>query len=349
MKLHIGLHGLTRRAVLASAFLAAPLWAAAQTPIKFQLDWRFEGPAALFLASSAKGYYKDAKLDVTVDAGSGSGATVTRVASGAYDMGFADLAALMEFHANNPDAANKPVAVMMVYNNTPAAVLTLKKNGINKPADLAGKKLGAPVFDAGRRGFPIFAKANGISNVAWTSMDPPLRETMLVRGDIDAITGFSFTSLLNLEARGVKTEDIVVLPYAAHGVKLYGNVVIASPKLLKENPEAVRAFLKAFVKGAKEVMAKPDEAIEFVKARDGIINVDLEKRRLRMAIDAVVASPDARAEGFGQVVPGRLALMASQVSDAFGTKTRVDPGAVWSDAYLPSKAELNVLPAAAKK
>jgi NitT/TauT family transport system substrate-binding protein len=264
-------------------------------------------------------------------------------------MGFADLAALMEFHANNPDAANKPVAVMMVYNNTPAAVLTLKKNGINKPADLAGKKLGAPVFDAGRRGFPIFAKANGISNVAWTSMDPPLRETMLVRGDIDAITGFSFTSLLNLEARGVKTEDIVVLPYAAHGVKLYGNVVIASPKLLKENPEAVRAFLKAFVKGAKEVMAKPDEAIEFVKARDGIINVDLEKRRLRMAIDAVVASPDARAEGFGQVVPGRLALMASQVSDAFGTKTRVDPGAVWSDAYLPSKAELNVLPAAAKK
>jgi NitT/TauT family transport system substrate-binding protein len=69
------------------------------------------------------------------------------------------------------------------------------------------------VFDAGRRGFPIFAKANGISGVQWTSMDPPLRETMLVRGDIDAITGFSFTSLLNLEARGVKTEDIVVLPY----------------------------------------------------------------------------------------------------------------------------------------
>ena len=340
---------LKRRTVLAAAtLLAAPALAWAQTPLKFQLDWRFEGPAALFLASTAKGYYKAAGLDVTIDAGNGSGGTVTRVASGTYDMGFADMAALMEFHANNPDAANKPVAVMMVYNNTPAAVLALKKSGIAKPADLNGKKLGAPGFDAGRRAFPIFAKANSISGVQWTSMDPPLRETMLVRGDIDAITGFSFTSLLNLEARGVKTEDIVVLPYPNFGVKLYGNVIIASPKLIKENPAAVKAFLSAFLKGAKEVMANPDPAIEYVKARDGIINVDLEKRRLRMAIDSVVASPDARAEGFGVVNPGRLSLMASQVSDAFATKTRVDAAAVWTDALLPAKAELNVLPPAKK-
>ena len=126
-----------------------------------------------------------------MDAGTGSGAAVQRVATGTYDMGFADLAALMEFHANNPDAPNKPVAVMMVYNNTPAAVMALKKSGIKSPADLNGKKLGAPVFDAGRRGFPIFQKANNIANVTWVSMDPPLRETMLARGDIDAITGFS--------------------------------------------------------------------------------------------------------------------------------------------------------------
>ena len=345
---------LSRRLALIAAaaataqLFAAPAAFAQETSVKFQLDWRFEGPAAMFLVPAAKGYFKDEKLNVTIDAGNGSGGTVTRVASGTYDMGFADMAALMEFHANNPTAPNKPVAVMMVYNNTPAAVLALKKNHIDKPADLSGKKLGAPVFDAGRRGFPIFAKANNIANVQWTSMDPPLRETMLVRGDIDAITGFSFTSLLNLEARGVKAEDIVVLPFAAYGVKLYGNVIIASPKLIKENPQAVKAFLAAFVKGAKEVIARPDEAIEYVKARDGIINVDLEKRRLRMAIDSVVASPDARAEGFGQAVPGRMALMASQVSDAFNTKTRVDATAVWTDAFLPGRAELNILPPAKK-
>jgi len=250
----------------------------------------------------------------------------------------------MEFHANNPDAPNKPVAVMMVYNDTPASVMALKKSGIKTPADLSGKKLGAPVFDAGRRAFPIFAKANGVTGAQWTAMDPPLRETMLVRGDVDAITGFTFTSLLNLEARGIKAEDVVVMPYPDFGVKLYGNAIIVSPKLLKENPAAVKAFLSAFTKGVKDVLANPAAAIADVKARDGIINVDLETRRLKLAIDTVVNSPNARAEGFGQVNAPRLALMASQVSDAFNTKTRINPDVVWSSAYLPPKAELAILP-----
>ena len=330
-----------RLLALVTAFLAQ-VAIAQETPVKFQLDWRFEGPSAMFLVPAAKGYFKAEKLDVTIDAGNGSGGAVARVASGAYDMGFADLAALMEFHANNPTAPNKPVAVMMVYNNTPAAVLALKKSGIRTPADLNGKKLGAPVFDAGRKAWPIFAKANGIGAVAWTAMDPPLRETMLVRGDIDAITGFSFTSLLNLEARGVKADDVVVLPYPQYGVKLYGNAVIVSQEFLKKNPDAVKAFLRAFAKGMKDVVADPAAAVATVKARDGIVNEALELRRLKLTLDATVLTADARAEGFGAVLAPRLSLMASQVSDAFGTKERVNPAAVWSDAYLPDAASRNI-------
>jgi NitT/TauT family transport system substrate-binding protein len=326
---------------LAAFSLTLPVMAQ-ETAVKFQLDWRFEGPAAMFLVPAAKGYFKAEKLDVTIDAGNGSGGTVTRVASGAYDMGFADFAALMEFHANNPTAPNKPVAVMMVYNNTPAAVLALKKSGIRTPADLNGRKLGAPVFDAGRKAWPIFAKANGIGTVAWTAMDPPLRETMLVRGDIDAITGFSFTSLLNLEARGVKADDVVVLPYPQYGVKLYGNAIIVSQEFMRQHPDAVKAFLRAFTKGMKDLVADPAAAIATVKARDGIINEALELRRLKLALDATVLTADAKAEGFGAVLAPRLSLMASQVSDAFGTKERVNPAAVWSDLYLPDAASRNI-------
>ena len=330
--------------VLALGACASATAAFAATPIKFQLDWRFEGPSALFLQPVAKGYFQAAGLNVVVDAGSGSGGAIQRVASGSYDMGFADMAALMEFYANNPEVKDKPVAVMIVYNSTPSSVLALKKSGIAKPADLTGKKMGAPVFDGGRRGFALFAKANKVGDVQWTSMDPPLRETMLVRGDIDAITGFSFTSLLNLEARGVKASDVVVMPFADNGVKHYGNAIIASAKMVRENPEAIRAFLKAFAKGAKEVMANPAASIAYVKERDGIVNTAMETRRLQLALDGVVNTSDARAEGFGQISATRMALMASQVSDVYATKTRVNPDLVWSGRFLPPVADLDVFP-----
>ena len=330
--------------VLALGAYASTTAAFAATPIKFQLDWRFEGPSALFLQPVAKGYFQAAGLNVVVDAGSGSGGAIQRVASGSYDMGFADMAALMEFYANNPEVKDKPVAVMMVYNSTPSSVLAVKKSGIAKPADLTGKKMGAPVFDGGRRGFALFAKANKVGDVQWTSMDPPLRETMLVRGDIDAITGFSFTSLLNLEARGVKASDVVVMPFADNGVKHYGNAIIASAKMVRENPEAIRAFLKAFAKGAKEVMASPAASIAYVKERDGIVNTAMETRRLQLALDGVVNTSDARAEGFGQINATRMALMASQVSDVYATKTRVNPDLVWSGRFLPPVADLDVFP-----
>ena len=229
---------------------------AQDTKIAFQLDWRFEGPSALFLLPKAKGYFAAEKLDVTIDAGNGSGNAVNRVASGTYQMGFADLAALIEFVGNNPTAPNKPVAVMMVYNSTPAAVLALKKSGIRTPSDLNGRKLGAPLLDASRRAWPVFAKANQIEHVVWTATGAGRREAMLIDGEVDAITGLWFTSLLDLEARGVQTADIVVLPYPSHGVKLYGNAIVVGEAFLKQHPEAVKGFLRAFTKGVHDVVAQ---------------------------------------------------------------------------------------------
>lgn len=337
----------TLRSTAMAALCAISATAFAQeTKIKFQLDWRFEGPAALFLVAEQKGYFAQEKLDVTIDAGSGSGNAVNRVASGAYDMGFADTAALMEFVANNPSAPSKPAAVMMVYNDTPATVFALKKSGIKTPTDLIGKKLGAPVFDGGRRSFPIFGEENKLdaTKVTWISMDPPLRETMLVRGDVDAITGFYFTSLLNLNARGVKTEDVVMFPFPEYGVKMYGNAIIASEAMMKEKPEALKGFLRAVAKATRDVIANPDAAVKSVKARDSLIDEKLELQRLKLAIKSAIVTPNAKADGFGQVSPTRMALMASQVSDAYKTKTRVDPNTIWNGSFLPTKGQLDIFP-----
>ncbi|MGZ5132341.1 MAG: ABC transporter substrate-binding protein, partial [Caldimonas sp.] len=117
---------------------------------------------------------------------------------------------------------------------------------------------------------------------------------------------------------------------------------------LQKNPEAVKAFLRAFTKGMKDVIGDPKGAIATLKARDGLINEELELRRLKLALDATILTPDARAEGFGEVRGPRLSLMASQVSDAFGTKERISTAAVWRDGLLPSAAERDIFKAAKK-
>jgi NitT/TauT family transport system substrate-binding protein len=330
-----------RSLAVAAVIAASSVSAFAQeTKLKFTLDWRFEGPSALFLAAASKGYFKQEKLDVTIDAGAGSGASVTRVATGAYEMGFADISALIEFIGNNPSAQSKPQAVYMVYESTPAAVLTLKSKNIKTPADLVGKTMGAPVFDAGRKAFPVFARANRIdpSKVTWKTMDPPLRETMLQRGEVDAITGFTFTSLLGLTARGIKEEDVVMMKYNDFGAELYGNAVIVSPKFAAENPEAVRGFLRAINRAIKDVVANPDAHIALVKARDPLITEATELKRLKMAIE-FVDTPVARSNGLGAINKLRLDNTIDRVVSAFGIKNQVSSDGIFNSSFLPPASQ----------
>jgi NitT/TauT family transport system substrate-binding protein len=98
----------------------------------------------------------------------------------------------------------------------------------------------------------------------------------------------------------------------------------------------------------KDAIADPKAGVAIVKARDGIINEELELRRLKLCLDATVLTPDAKAEGFGNAMAPRLSLVASQVSDAFATKERVNPNAVWNGSLLPSAAERDIF-ASAKK
>jgi len=330
-----------RRMFLAAslAFLSAPVLAEAPQKLKFTLDWRFEGPSAPFLLAKAKGYFAAEGLDVEIDSGAGSAGAVTRVATGAYDMGFADFNALVEYDAKTP--GSKIQGVYMVYNATPAAVFVLKKSNITKPADLVGKTLAAPVFDAGRKAWPAFAKSNklAVDAVKWQTVEPALRETLLARGDVDGITGFYFTSLLNLEARGVKAEDIVALKYPDHGVELYGNAIIASPKMIAEHPKAVAGFLKAFNKALKETIANPDAAVAFVKERDPLIDAKLEARRLKLALDFSVITPETKANGLGAVTAERLQRSMAETAEAYALPKVPAAADLFTSSFMPAKAD----------
>jgi NitT/TauT family transport system substrate-binding protein len=310
-----------------------------QTNLRFTLDWTFQGPQAPFLVALYKGYFAAEGLNVTIDRGFGSADAVSKIAGGAYDLGFADINSMIEFNARNPDQAL--IAIAIVYDYAPFSIVTLKDRGIPDPTALAGRTLGAPAGDASRRLFPAFTQAVGLDPAAiqWVTMDAPLREPLLIRGDVDAISAHFFTAIINLKAAGVPEENIVTFRYAEHGLDLYGNAVLAPPKLLQEKPEAVRGFLRALTRAWHDTIANPDEAIGFVAKRDPLINVNVERERLLLAINMCMLTPDVMERGFGDARLVRLAGSIALVAQAFGLPAVPSPDTVFTAAFLPPLAE----------
>jgi NitT/TauT family transport system substrate-binding protein len=324
----------------AIALASAAMPAKAETPIKFSLDWKFEGTQAPFLVGLDKGYFKAEGLDVTVDTSGGSVEPINRIASGTYDMAFADINSMIKFRDQNPQ--NPLKAVYMVYSNPPFAIVGRKSRGISDPKSLEGKKLGAPAPDGAYAQWPIFVAANNIDAAKVTIMNVgfPVREPMLVAGDVDAITGFSFSSYINVKYSGIPQDDIVVMLMSDYGLKLYGNAILVNPKFASEKPDAVKAFLRAFNKALKDTAANPAEAIGAVLKRNEVAKRDVELDRLQIALRDNILTPEVKANGLGGVDADRLEKSIEQIAVTYKFKGDKPKGSDLFDAsFLPPAAE----------
>jgi NitT/TauT family transport system substrate-binding protein len=331
----------SRRCVILGLLAAALVKgsAGAQTSVKFTLDWKFEGPAAPFLVAVDRGYFTAEKLDVTIEPGNGSLEPINRVASGAYDIGFGDINTLIKFRDQKPGAPIK--AVFMVYNKPPSAIVARKSRGITTPKDLEGKKLGAPAGDAAFAEWPIFVQTTGIdaSKVMIVNVGFAVREPILADGQVDAITGFSFSSYFTLKDRGVPVDDIVVMLMGDYGLKLYSNAIIVNAKFAAENPDAVRGFLRAYLKGLKDTVASPTRAIESVLRRNEVAQKEVELERLRMAIRDNILTPEVQTNGYGGVDVRRFEQAIDQIGLAYKFKAKPSVADVFDPSFLPLVGE----------
>ena len=326
-------------AVVCASLAAATMVSAQQLTIKFSLDWKFEGPSAAYLLALDKGYYADEGLDVTVDTGQGSLEAIPRVASGVYQFGFADINSLIKFHDKNPEVGIQ--GIMMVYDAPPFAIVTLAQTGIETPRDLEGRILGAPAADGAYAQWKAFVRENNIdaSKVTVENVGFPLREPMLASGKVDAITGFSFSSFLNLKAKGVPPEDIRVFLMSDHGLDLYGNAIIVNPEFAAQNPEAVRGFLRAIIKGWQDTVADPAAAVQHVLDRNLIARQPVELERLEMSIADNVRTAWVQANGFGGIDPERMASSIEQIGVTYDfSGAPPAPGEIFNSDFLPPAA-----------
>ena len=329
-----------KRFIQCMAFGLATIFTAvasqAETNVQFALDWKFEGPSAPYFLAIDNGHFAAADLNVEISPGKGSLDAIPKVATGSFPFGFADINSLIKFLDQNPGA---PVtAIMMVYDKPPFAVIGRKSRGISGPGDLEGSVLGAPPPDGAWAQFPSFAKANNI-NIDKITVEPvgfPTREPMLAEGKVDSVTGFSFSSYLNLVRLGVPEDDISTILMANHGLKLYGNAVIVNTEFAKANPDIVKKFLIAVGAGWKDAIANPTAAAAALVKRNPAADAMLEQRRLQLAIDANVLTDYVKANGMGGIDTTRFTSAIKQLSETYDYKNTPDAALYFTDAYLPS-------------
>ena len=340
------MRNLRRRLAMALAVVAGLTAAsgarAQQKNVRFLLDWAFQGHQALFTIPVDDGTFAKLGLNVTVDRGIGSGDTVTKVASGAYDIGFADVYSMVRFNAANPN--RKLIGVMMVHDKSGLAVESMKSRNITSPKDLNGKRVAAPVGDASRQLFPLFAEVNGIdqNSITWSNVSPELREPMLVRGEADAITGHVTTVLLNMRNMGVDPSTVNVMPFAEYGVPLYGHVLLTTPAYAEQNPQVITNFIRGVVHGFSVMLKDPDAAIASIKKRDPLISDDVEKGRIKLSNELMFVSPNVLENGMSNVDIRRLQETLDKVAKPFEMTEIAKAEDVYTTKYLPPRDQLKV-------
>ncbi len=343
MQRRLFLSSLGSAAALSTSFAAPPLRAQPAapgrlTPLKFTLDFRITGQTAPFFLAQSRGYYRDEGLDVSIDVGSGSVASITRIASGVYQMGLGDISSLVEFNAQNPGT---PVvqAVYQYYNRAPFVIIGRKDRGVTTDfRSLAGKKVAAAAVEATRRAWPMVARKQGLAPdlFAWATTDFNARDNVMVRGDVDAATYFH-DSAVSLFAR-MKPEDLSVLEFSRGGVDLYGNAILAGSNLIAQNPQVVAAFLRATNRAIVETFADPGPSIAAAKQREPFLDEKVEAARWAITARYVGAS-DTRSHGLGDIRRLLLERQVDEVAEVFGLKAKPAASSLFDGSMLPPRAQ----------
>jgi NitT/TauT family transport system substrate-binding protein len=331
-------------ALVTGALLLAGPAVAQETTIKFTLGWKTQGSDAAFFYAKDKGYFKEEGLNVVIDQGEGSGATVTRIMSGAWDAGFGDVNAIIQNSSTRPDDA--PVMVYMLWNQPPFAIVAKKTSGINSIKDFEGHTLGGAQGTPTTRLLPVFIKKNGLTadKIKVSNMAPNLQEPMLIKGDIDAALVFNITSYFNLVLnRQEPDKDFNWFQFGDFGLDLYSNGIIVSKKLLTSNPKAVAGLVRAINKAVIAVGKDQNAGMASVATFDNMVDIPVEKRRLQYSFDKLIVSPEMKEIGIGDIKDDRMTRAISMVVEGYDLKRTPATQEIFSREFLPPRQDRDLV------
>lgn len=240
--------------------------------------------APLYVAIE-KGYFRDAGIEIEFDY---KFETDGVALVGAGELPFAVVSGEQVLLAR---AQGLPVMYVAAwYQQYPVSVVAKSEAGVLIPQDLKGHKIGLPgLFGASYIGLRALLNAGKLTeeDVMLDSIGFNQVELMAA-GEQDVVVGYSANEPIQLKARGIAVTEVRVADYA----QLAANGILASEKVIAEDPELVRAFVGAFLKGLQYTIDHPDEAFTLSEAHIpnfADLDADVQKQVLATSIEQWVA------------------------------------------------------------
>jgi len=308
------------------------------TDITFSLDFIVLGRHAPFFVAIEKGFFKEEGLNVNIVPAKGTAQAIQNVESGIAQIGFTDVASLVVARAEGSTVK----VVSVIYQKAPFCFFSLDPGAnVTKLKDFEGLRVGSNTGSYISNIAKAMMRRDGLdpSKLIVESIEPSARIAMLATRKIAAIDFFIMTK--PAMERAVTDAKVVTFLFADHGLDLYSNGIGAKESYLKENPEVVKAFVRAALRGYQYAFKNPAEAAELIQKHAKALNNQITVEEIKL-VEEISVTPEVKTNGIGSFTPERMASSVRWMAEngGFPPEKAPKPADVYLTGFLPDKPVL---------
>jgi len=255
------------------------------------------GRDAFAWVAEQKGYFRQAGIDVKIELGKAAGENLKALASGKAQFTSLDLTgAMISAGAKNSTAYRDFRAVLAVHQRTLVSIMAMQGSGISTPKDLTGKKIAAAANSVNQLLFPGYAKLAGIdtAGIRWIAVQPVQLGPALASGKADALSTFLIgRPTIEKATVQARSKHVVVFPYSTYLPDLFGNATVTTASIAAKQPDLVKRFRTALLKGLRYTIQHPDEAGKLLHTKHPETDANAATREIKLMTPAVTAEGTA--------------------------------------------------------
>ena len=319
--------------VLIGCFLSTA--SQAQDKVVLQLNWLPSGQKVAPYIGRERGLFSQRGITLEIKRGFGSADTITKVATGAADFGYVDVANIM---SADDSVVGRVKAVMSMYSKSPHAIITTTDRGIRSLKDLKGKTIATSPFSSSNFFLPLVLSQAGvpIESVKIERVEAATLTPLLVQGRVDGSILWSPDEAFVAPIAAKVGKKVLVVPYSETGFNMYGLAVAASSQVIETKPDLVRRFVEAIYESHMIMRDDPGAGAQALARAEPQVDASYAKREAELT-NELMFNEISKRDGFGAFSPELLRTTYEWMVKAGQIKKPRDPEIFVDRRFLPAK------------